>query len=489
MNDDYGKLTSSLRKISVLGSVNGILGWDHQVYMPKGASDLRAEQEAMIASMTHEMFIKDSMGKLLKKLSKSKLNPGQRIVVGETLDDWERARSVPTSLVHKYEETTSKAFVIWEKARSRNDYKSFSPILKDIVGLNIKIAELEYPGMNPYEAMLKGYDRDLPLKQISSLLSEVRSGIKPILAKAKKQDTSCLMAKIPPATQMEYNNSISMQMGLDPERSRLDLSTHPFTTGTMMDTRITTRFDHGWWGAISATIHESGHALYELGLNKEDFGNPLSSAVSLSIHESQSRIWENHIGKGMPFWKHNFPKLKKAYAPHLEKLTFDRFYRAINTVEPSLIRVEADELTYPMHIILRFELEQDIISGKVKVDEIPQVWRQKMKDLLGMDVPDDKSGCLQDVHWCGGSIGYFPTYLVGSMVAAQLYSAANRQIPGLESQLEQGKSDEFLKWLRTNIHMHGRRYKTEDLIKRATGKAVGSQDYIDYLAKKFTNIG
>jgi len=486
--NDYDLLVSKLKKISVLGSVNGILGWDHQVYMPKGSSELRAEQQAMIAGMTHEMFVADDMGKLLKKLSKASLSEDQRLVVEETLEDWEKARCVPTELVHKYEEVTSKAFIVWEKARAKNDFKSFAPVLQEIINLNVKIAELQYPGMEPYEAMLKGYDRDLPLKKIASLLAEVRAGIKPVIAKAKKQDTKALFAPVSEAVQHDFNLKIARDMGLNQDLSRLDVSTHPFTTGTMLDTRITTRFDHGWWGAISATIHESGHALYELGLKKEHFGNPLGSAVSLSVHESQSRIWENHVGKGLAFWKHQFPLLKKAYAPHLKDLTLEKFHKAINNVEPSLIRVEADELTYPMHVILRFELEKDMISGKVKVNEIPAVWNQKMKDMIGVDVPDNARGCLQDVHWSGGSIGYFPTYVVGSMLSAQLYNSAKRKIPNLEQQFEQGNTAGLLQWLRTNIHQHGRRYKKQELVKKATGKEIGSDDYIKYLTEKFTRL-
>ena len=485
---DYDLLVSRLRKIAVLGSVNGVLGWDHQVYMPKGSAELRAEQQAMLAGMTHEMFIADDMGALLRKVSAQELSEEQRLVVEETLEDWERAKRVPTELVNKFEEITSKAFITWEKARAKKDFKSFAPALKEIIDLDVKIAGLQYPGVEPYEAMLKGYDRDTPLKRIAELLAEVRAGIKPVIAKAKRQDTAILHAPVPISTQHDFNARLSLAMGLDPELSRLDISTHPFTIGTMMDTRITTRFDHGWWGAVSATMHESGHALYELGLKKEHFGNPLGSAVSLSVHESQSRIWENHVGKGLPFWKHQFPLLKKAYAPHLDKLSLEEFHQKINSVEPSLIRVEADELTYPMHVILRFELEKDMVSGKVKVEEIPAVWNQKMKDFLGVDVPDDAQGCLQDVHWSGGSIGYFPTYVVGSMLSAQLYNAARQKIPGLEQQFEAGNTRPLLDWLRENIHQHGRRYKTEGLVKRATGKGIESGDYIKYLSEKFSGF-
>ncbi len=309
-------------------------------------------------------------------------------------------------------------------------------------------------------------------------------------AKHQPPSSATFKGKFPLAAQQEFNTKLAQDIGFDFGAGRMDISTHPFTTNFHpQDVRITTRYDEAdIFSSIGSTIHEVGHALYEQGIPAEHFGTPLGEAISLGIHESQSRIWENNIGKSLPFWKHVYPRLQKAFPRPFGRIPLEAFYRTLNRVTPSLIRTESDEVTYNLHIILRFEIEKDLIEGRLKVKDLPEAWNAKMKEYLGVTVPNDRLGVLQDVHWAGGSIGYFPTYALGNVYAAQFYASAHTHLPGLERDLARGNFATLREWLRKEIHAHGKFYTAESLVRRVTGEPLQTKYFIEYLTRKYTEI-
>jgi len=437
-----------------------------------------------MAAYGHEIATSPHIGELLKTLKSVKLTEEQKAVVKEISWRYERMRRLPADLVEEFARTRSEAHAAWEKAREKDNFAIFEPHLTKIVELSIKMGKALDPDKDPYENLVAEYEPGIPLAEIRKSLNDIKERLKPLIAAAAKRKTvnyKFMDKKVPAKVQEELCRDIAACMGFDFSFGRLDVSTHPFTSN-VGDVRITTAYNRDWKFSIGSTIHETGHALYEQGLPREHFGTPLGQDRNMSIHESQSRLWENHVGGGKPFWKHWFPIINSKCGL---KTDFDSFYRAINAVKPGLIRIQSDELTYPMHIILRFELEDELIHGRIKVKDLPSLWRKRMKELVGIEPATDRDGVLQDVHWSAGLFGYFPTYTIGSMIAAQLYAAALRDIPDLEKSIAKGDCKPLLSWLRERIHNHGRRYSTKELVRRATGKEPCADDYVAYLAKKF----
>jgi carboxypeptidase Taq len=495
---DIEKLNIRTKEISHLASALSLLEWDTQVYMPEKGSGGRSETTSLLRTLVHQRFMEiDADGllsELKKKLDNGDLGGKEAAIVREVWRDFERERKLPEAFVKELAQTTSRAHKVWEKARKESDFGTFQPYLEKIVELKRKEADLVGYGDSPYDALLDVFEPGMDAKETGRILGELKDFAVPFLEKIKQAEVSIdekkILGDFPIEKQKEFNEFIAQKMSFDLEAGRMDVSTHPFTINFHpQDVRITTRYSiEDIMYSIGSTIHEAGHALYEQGLPHEHFGTPLAEYISLGIHESQSRVWENQIGKSKEFWQYFYPELQSRFPNPFKDLELDEFYRIINKVEPSLIRVESDELTYNLHIILRFEIEKQMIEGDLKISDLPDIWNQKVKDYLGIDVPNDREGILQDVHWSGGSIGYFPTYSLGNLYSAQFYNQAQKELPDLSGEVSKGELAPLREWLREKIHIHGKQFTASGLVKEVTGEELNPNYYTQYLQEKFSSI-
>ncbi len=496
MNKLYRECFDSIKDISALGAISGVIGWDQETMMPPNAAGVRAEQSAVLASVVHEKFTSPKIGAMLRKLSKKgALLPSiEKANIRETLIDYKKSTCLPKELVRDLAKVGSLSQDAWIKARKRSNFKAFAPWLKKMVDLKRKEAEaLGYEG-TPYNALLDGYEPGMTTGELDPIIEEVRAGLVPI-AKAirssrEKIDISFLKKRFPENEQELLCREAMKIVGVEADSSRLDRSTHPFCCGMApTDVRITTRYNERWMPqSLYGVMHESGHALYEQGLDMKHHGTPMGEAVSLGIHESQSRLWENLVGRSLPFVKFIFPKIKKLFPTQLKGVRAKDFYRAVNTVKASIIRVEADEVTYNLHILIRYEIEKDLIAGNIEVNDLPNIWNSKMKEYLGITPRNDSDGVLQDTHWASGLFGYFPTYLLGNLYSAQFWAKLSGKIKGIDKKIEKGELTEIRNWLRKNIHHHGRRYSASELVKRSTGKPLSAKFFLNYLETKYGEI-
>jgi len=483
-------LRNELVIMSKYGSALGLLGWDQEVNLPKKGHEFRGEVNALLSADLHKRFTSPEFVSLVKKLREAKnfekLSPDEQVVVRETWRDVEKSIKIPTELVEKMARLATQAFAAWAEARTQSDFKIYQPYLEQIVELNQQEAELLGYEASPYDALLDGFEPDLTAARVEEVFTPLAKDLTEIVREVGNRPRPKLpKAKYPIDVQIKMNHQIAADLGYDLGAGRIDVSPHPSTSGFHpTDVRITTRYseDDFYYAAVS-TIHETGHALYEQGLPAKEYGTPLGEAVSLGIHESQSRMWENLVGRSMEFC-HYLNTLLLKYFPDNPKLTDEQVYDHINHVQPSLIRVEADETTYNLHIVLRFEIEKGLMEGTIKVADLPEIWNAKMKEYLGVDVPDDAHGVLQDVHWSHGSLDYFPTYTLGNIYSAQIFNKAKEEIPNLRAGFAKGEFAPLLKWLRKNIHQEGSRYQPEELIKKVTGEGLNSKYLIDYLKTK-----
>jgi carboxypeptidase Taq len=487
---DIKDLKNELTIMGKYGSALGVLNWDQEVNLPKKGHQFRGEVNALLSADLHRRFTSDKFVTLVKKLRQTEvfenLTEDEQVIVRETWRDLEKSLKIPSEMVEEMARLSAEAFAAWADARSKSDFKIYQPYLQKIVALNQKQAELLGYQESPYDALLDEFEPGLTASKVEDVFTPLARDLTKIVKQAEGQPKTVLpKAKYPLEVQIKMNHEIAKDLGYDLDAGRIDVSPHPFTTGfSPTDVRITTRYNEDdFYYAVGCTIHETGHALYEQGLPAKEFGNPLGESVSLGIHESQSRMWENFVGRS-PEYVHYLNNMLKKYFPANPKIEDKTLHKYLNRIEPSLIRVEADETTYNLHIVLRFEIEKGLIEGSIKVEELPAVWNAKMKQYLGVDVPDDKHGVLQDVHWSHGTIGYFPTYTLGNIYAAQLFSRAAAEIPNLENRFSNGDFTNLLKWLRKNIHSQGRRYQPEELIKIVTGEGLNSKYLIDYLKTK-----
>ncbi|MCX6762923.1 MAG: carboxypeptidase M32 [Candidatus Moranbacteria bacterium] len=415
-------------------------------------------------------------------------------IVRELWREYERQKKLPVAFVKEMAKICSEGHNVWIKAREKSDFGIFLPYLKKIVALKRKEAELVGYKKSPYDALLDTYEPGATSEEISMIFEELKNFLVPFLKKIKnskvKISQKILAGNFPTEQQKKFNEEVAKKIGFDFEAGRLDTSVHPFSTGFHPnDVRITTRFrKDNMFDSFFGVIHETGHALYEQGLNAKHFGTPLGEAISHGIHESQSRMWENMVARSKNFWKYFFPKLQKQFPKPFAETKFDDFYRVINDVRPSLIRVEADEVTYSLHIILRFEIEKELIEGSIEVEDLSKIWNAKVKEYLGIKVPSDASGVLQDTHWSGGGIGYFPSYTLGNLYAAQLFNTAKKDLINLEKEISIGQFGHLREWLREKIHIHGKMYSADGLVREVTGEPLTSQYFIDYLKKKYGEI-
>ncbi|MFA7319656.1 MAG: carboxypeptidase M32 [Parcubacteria group bacterium] len=492
------KFKQELLDIYYFSSAIGILHWDQEVNMPVKGSEIRSKIIGNLAGELHDKFTSPKFERLLRQLKQKwaagKLNDEDSCIVREIWREFSREKKLPLSFVKELAETTARAQTIWGEARKKNDFKIFLPELKKIVELKRKEAQLVGYKKSPYDALLDTYEPYLNTEDIEMIFSELKGFLVPFLAKIKKSKVrikeNILKGDFPIEKQIRFNRSMMEKLGFDFAAGRLDESTHPFTIFiNPVDVRMTTRYkkDNIFY-SINSTIHETGHSLYEQGLPLERFGTPLGESISLGIHESQSRMWENVMGRGENFWKYFYPKMQKEFPQPFGKIKFSDFYKTINSVKPSFIRTEADEVTYNLHIILRFEIEKDLIEGVIAVEDLPRIWNDKFKEYFGLKVPSDALGVLQDVHWSGGMIGYFPTYTLGNLYASQFYATAEKEIINLEKEIKKGHFEHLLNWLRKNIHIHGKMFSAEKLVEKVTGEKLSSQYFIDYLRNKYSKI-
>jgi carboxypeptidase Taq len=497
--ENYPKLIARLAEISHLNSAAAVLGWDQQCYMPPGGARERAEQFATLGKISHEMFVADETRALLEgaEAEAAGLAPesDERLTLRVVRRGFDQAAKLPTRLVQELAKAEAIGHEVWVEAREQSDFKKFASTLEQLLDLSRQKAEcLGFPaGGTLYDALLDQFEPGMTTAEVERVFGELRPGLVELvqqIAAAPQIDDSVLKRDYPAENQKAFVDYLVAKLGFDFTRGRQDTAVHPFCTGfTRDDVRITTRYDKNWLPcAVMGSIHETGHALYEQGFDPKDDGTPLANAAGLGVHESQSRLWENIVGRSRAFWAVYLPELKKHFKGTLKDVDVETFYRAINRVEPSTIRVEADEVTYNLHIMLRFELEKELLSGKLAVKDVPEAWNQKMQEYLGIMPSDDKHGCLQDVHWSGGMFGYFPTYALGTLLSAQLYEKALKDEPGIEGELSKGEFGSLLNWLRENVHKPGARYLPSELVQRVCGEPAQSRSYLSYLRGKFGQL-
>ncbi|MCK4607009.1 MAG: carboxypeptidase M32 [candidate division Zixibacteria bacterium] len=495
----YDELVSRLREVALLSSCGSVLGWDERTYMPRGGGALRADQLAMISGLMHEKFTDPRIGELLSILEQSDLvgdeDSPEAANIRETRHDYDRYTKLPRELVEELAKTTTLAQGEWVIARKNKDFKHFLPWLEKVLALTVRKAEAYGYEGEPYNALLDNYEKGMTVEQVSATFEILRVELVELLNKIreapKRPDVSIVEREYDVGRQRIFGESVAQAMGYNFDSGRLDVTTHPFCTGIGPgDTRITTRYNPKRLNdALFGTMHEAGHGLYEMGLEKETyFGTPMGESASLGIHESQSRMWENQVGRSKPFWRHFFPQAQRLFRDSLGGVKLDDFYAAINNVAPSYIRVEADEATYNLHILLRYELERAMVKGDLKPADVPGEWDKRFKDYFGIEVDNVANGCLQDVHWSAGLMGYFPTYSLGNLHSAQFFAKALEDMPDLMDQFEQGIFGNLREWLRKNIHKHGSRYRAGKLCEKVTGKPLSHKPLMDYMYAKFSEI-
>ncbi|MFK7759424.1 MAG: carboxypeptidase M32 [Phycisphaerales bacterium] len=491
----YTDLCNHMHELGTLGSVSALVGWDQETYMPKGGASARANQSSLLARLLHERATSSKLGELLAQCeADSDLNDPNTehgANLREMRSDYDKATKLPSDLVASLAKAQSEAQDIWKAARASNDFASFVPALTKVMDLTKEKAQCLRTADHAelYDTLLDEYEPRAKASEIEAVFTPLRDRLSSFIAELASNGTAprvdFLHREIPTEKQHAFGQAVTAAFGFDYGRGRLDTTTHPFCSGFGPgDTRMTTRYSPtNFPDAIGSTMHECGHGLYEQGLPKEQglFGTPLTSAISLGIHESQSRMWENMVGRSQAFWTWALPLANKHFDGAYSDIDVDTFTKAMNTATPSFIRVESDESTYNLHVMLRFELERAMISGDLAIKDLPDAWNAKFKDFLGLDVPDNAHGCLQDVHWSFGLVGYFPTYTLGNLYAAQMWETINEQIPDLDSQIAQGEFSALLTWTREHIHQHGRRYSASETIERATGKPLGADPLMRHL--------
>jgi carboxypeptidase Taq len=491
----YQELIRRIKEGTLLGSCGSVLGWDERTYMPRKGSAHRAEQLALVARMAHVMLTAPEIGRLLAEVEASNLVQDKEspaaVNVREIRRSYDRAVKIPKELVEELARVTTRAQQVWQEARQANQFAAFQPWLEKIVKLKRQEAQAIGYKEAPYDALLDEYEPGATTAEITRAFAALRDDLVPLVgaitSSGRKAPRKVLQREYPVDRQQVFGQSAAAALGFDFDAGRLDVTTHPFCSGFGPgDTRITTRYNpHFFNEAFFGILHEAGHGIYDQGLDPEHFGTPLGSAVSLGIHESQSRMWENQVGRSRPFWEHFFPQAKRIFHSALRDVSIDDFVFAVNDVQPSFIRVEADEATYNMHIILRFEMEQALVTGDLKPVDVPGAWNERFKKSFGLTPTTDAQGCLQDIHWSMGGIGYFPTYSLGNLYAAQFMEQARQDLGDLDGDFRRGEFGRLKGWLNERIHRPGQRYRSVDLCKRVTGKPLSHKPLLNYLRTKY----
>jgi carboxypeptidase Taq len=488
--DPYQKLLERFKEAHLLTSTSSILNWDEETYLPKKGVRYRAEQLSYLASKAHVLSTAPEVGEWLSACEQAGYpkDSDEAANVYNWRHDYDLATKLPVSFVEDFERSAALAREAWKEARLAGNFAGFQPHLQKMVDLNKQKADLFGYKASPYDALLDQFEAGATVSYIRPLFAELKSALVDLVRAigSEASDREPLAGHYPVAEQQAFNQLISSAFGYDFDGGRIDTTTHPFaTTLGPDDQRITTRYNENLFQmSLYGIMHETGHALYEQGLPKEAFGTPLGSAVSLGIHESQSRLWENHVGRSASFWDRWYPEAVRSLTD-LKRFDPATVIRGVQQVRPSLIRVEADEVTYDLHILLRFEIEVGLIEGTIAVADLPALWNERFAELFGIKVPNDRVGVLQDIHWSMGMFGYFPTYSLGNLNAAQLMNRASTDIAGLNDALVRGEYRPLLDWLRNNVHRYGRRYLPNDLMTRATGEPTKASYRIEYLRGKY----
>jgi carboxypeptidase Taq len=493
MADALEQLQERLTEITDLGKVGRLLSWDQQTMMPLAGTAHRADQMATVYRLAHERFTDPAVGRLLEELRplEESLDPDSddAALIRVVRRDYEKAVNVPASLRAAMTKAAAEARPVWVKAKAESDFASFLPSLERIVELKLEYVDCVAAGADErYDALLDDYEPQTTTAEVRTLFEELKPPLVELIAELRQRevDDAFLHADFPPERQRALAHEVIDLFGHRPDSWRIDPTEHPFASGPGRDdVRITTNYHPDSLESLFSTMHEYGHGLYSHQLPEHLERLPTGQSCSLGIHESQSRLWENLVGRSLPFWRLFYPRLQETYPEVFANVDLDRFHAGIRTAKPGLIRIQADEVTYGMHVMLRFELEQDIVEGRVALRDLPQRWNEKMWDYLGVEVPDDGHGVLQDVHWSGGSIGYFSTYLIGTVASVQIWEAARRDVPELEDRVGRGEFAPLREWLGEHVHALGRKFSPQETLRRATGSSLSAQPYLDYLRSSY----
>jgi carboxypeptidase Taq len=493
--DPYPELIRRFKETRLLDSVGAMVSWDQHTYMPPAGAGHRAEQMGFLAKLGHQMLTDPKTGELLAAVEGSALvknaESDEAVNVREIRRVYDRAVKMPPTLVEEIARVTSQAQNVWALARKNSDFAGFAPWLAKVVALKRQEAQAVGYKESPYDALLDEYEPGMTAAEVTRVFAELRHDLVPLVAaigaSGRRPRPDILTREYPVDRQHVFGEAAAAAIGFDFRAGRLDTTVHPFCTGIGPgDVRLTTRYSSREFNqAFFGILHEAGHGIYEQGLDPAHFGTPCGTAVSLGIHESQSRLWENQVGRSAPFWEHFYPRARQTFPGTLDDVSLDDFIFAINEVERSFIRVEADEATYNLHILLRFELEQALLTGNLEAADVPAAWNEKFKQLFDLTPPDDARGCLQDIHWSMGGLGYFPTYTLGNLNAAQLMEQARSDLGDLDADFRRGEFGRLKGWLNEKVHWPGQRYRPRDLVRRVTGRPLSHRPLIAYLRRKY----
>jgi len=491
------QLKALLGEVMDLSHTAAVLEWDQQTYMPPDGAEDRGNQMATIEKIQHVKFTSEEVGKLLEDLRPwvSQLDPDSddaRLVI-KTQREYDKQTKVPADMVAEFAQITSAAFSAWQVARAESNFAKFRPHLEKVVDWKRRYAALFTPYDHVYDPLLDDFEPGMKTAEVKAIFEALRPqqvALIKAISERPQVDDSFLHQPFDEKKQWDFGVEVATQLGYNWKRGRQDKAPHPFTTTFGIDdVRITTRFMPDFFSsAFFSTTHETGHALYEMGIDRQLSRTPLADGASLGVHESQSRLWENLVGRSRPFWEGFYPRLKEYFPSQLGKVSLDAFYKGINKVEPNLIRVESDEATYNLHIMLRLEIEIGLMEGSMVVKDLPEIWKTRMQEYLGLTPPDDARGVLQDIHWSNGYLGYFSTYALGNLISAQLWERINADIPDLSDQIRRGEFSALLGWLRQKIHRHGAKFEPQELVQRVTGSKIDPAPYIRYLNAKYGEI-
>jgi carboxypeptidase Taq len=487
----YNQLLNALQRGYWISSVMSLLGWDEQVNLPPGSAEQRAGQSSFLADLYHTEMTRPEIGEWLAQLEgdQGKLSAEQQTVVRWARRDYDRACLLPSEFIVAETQHHSRSYHAWAEARKKNDFASYAPFLEKNLELARERANLLGWGDRPYDYHIDAHDPGMTAARVEELFAQLRAPlvelVETILASSRKADLSVFRA-FREEEQERFVRLVIERLGFDFSRGRLDRSLHPFCSGDVADCRMTTRFHvNNPLDALFSSIHETGHGLYDQGLPMEHRCNPLGKAVGMAVHESQSRLWENQVGRSRAFWTYFEPLFRQAFPSQLSAVASDDLYLAINAVHRNPIRVDSDEVTYNLHIMLRFELEKALFDGALQVKDLPAEWNRRSEEVIGLKPERDAEGVLQDIHWSGGSFGYFPSYCLGNMMAAQLWYTVLEAIPGLEKQFAEGNFQPLLHWLNDRVHRHGKRYDTDQMVQQATGMPLGPEALLRYLRERY----
>lgn len=488
----WGRFDAQMREICNLDRVVSLLGWDEETQLPGSAHAARGRQLATVEAIRHQRLVAPDLGESLAALESDRDLPAARRAAVRSMRRRRRlAERVPESLVKALAEARSPALSAWQAARKNRDFATFRPHLERLLELVRERGQaLAADGASAYDALIDELEPEMTQAKLRPIFARLRERLVPLVREIIALDRPApkiFQQRFEIEKQRELGVAILKELGFDFDRGRQDRSAHPFCESLGLDdVRITTRFnEHDLLDSLSSSIHEAGHAMYEQGFDRADDGTELAKAPGMGIHESQSRLWENQIGRSRAFWAHVLPIAARVFPEQLGTATVDDAHWAMNVVRPSLIRVDADEVTYNLHIILRFELEEALIGGRLSVAELPAAWNERIRSLLGVAPAHDGEGCLQDIHWAGAAFGYFPSYTIGNIYAAQLLAAYERAHPRLWSDVESGRFAPLLGWLRENVHRRGQHESADSIIAQATGSGLDPQPFLDYLSRKF----